>query len=101
MRLKYAVSYLVVGKGFTTDHAYQLNQQPMALSPGFANEKKVEHLAIVNELYTKAYELFKKFSSPSNHGQGRLTLWIAYQIAQTYYTAGKYDMAVRLVLPSL
>ena len=69
----------------------------MALSPGFANEKRVEHLAIVNELYTKAYELFKKFSSPSNQGQGRLTLWIAYRIAQTYYTAGKYDMAVRSV----
>ena len=26
---------------------------------------------------------------------GRLTLWIAYRIAQTYYESGKFDMAVR------
>ncbi|PPQ63022.1 hypothetical protein CVT24_005968 [Panaeolus cyanescens] len=69
--------------------------QPIVLSPGFTNEKKVEHLAIVNELYTKAYELFKKHSPASSQGQGRLTLWIAYRIAQTYYDAGKFDMAVR------
>ena len=31
---------------------------------------------------------------------GRLTLWIAYRIAQTYYDSGKFDMAVRCVLPS-
>ena len=31
---------------------------------------------------------------------GRLTLWIAYGIAQTYYDSGKFDMAVRCVLPS-
>ncbi|KDR75635.1 hypothetical protein GALMADRAFT_268205 [Galerina marginata CBS 339.88] len=73
----------------------ELNQTPIALSPGFTNEKKVEHLAIINELYTKAYELFKKHSPASNQGQGRLTLWIAYRIAQTYYDAGKFDMAVR------
>ena len=30
---------------------------------------------------------------------GRLTLWIAYRIAQTYYDSGKFDMAVRCVLP--
>ena len=29
---------------------------------------------------------------------GRLTLWIAYGIAQTYYDSGKFDMAVRYVL---
>ncbi|PPQ93844.1 hypothetical protein CVT25_013553 [Psilocybe cyanescens] len=73
----------------------ELSQKPIALSPGFTNEKKVEHLAIINELYTKAYELFKKHSPASNQGQGRLTLWIAYRIAQTYYEAGKFDMAVR------
>jgi len=49
------------------------------------------------QLYTKAYELFKKHSPTSNQGQGRLTLWIAYRIAQTYYEAGKFDMAVRSV----
>ena len=31
---------------------------------------------------------------------GRLTLWIAYRIAQTYYDSGKFDMSVRCVLPS-
>ncbi|KAF9529733.1 glutathione transferase omega-1 [Crepidotus variabilis] len=73
----------------------ETNQQPMVISPGFVNEKKVEHLAVINELYTKSYELFKKHSPGTNQGQGRLTLWIAYRIAQTYYDAGKFDMAVR------
>ncbi|KAI0050806.1 hypothetical protein FA95DRAFT_1676484 [Auriscalpium vulgare] len=64
--------------------------------PGFGNEKKVDHLAIVLELYTKSYELFKTHSVVSNgQGQGRLTLRIAYRIAQTYYASGKFDMAVR------
>ncbi|KAG5634546.1 hypothetical protein H0H81_001555 [Sphagnurus paluster] len=71
---------------------------PMS-SPGFMNEKKVDHLTIVLELYTKAYELFKKYAvvDPQSPTQGRLTLWIAYRIAQTYYQSGKYDMAIRLV----
>lgn len=48
------------------------------------------------QLYTKAYELFKKHSPQANgHGQGRLTLRIAGRIATTYYAAGKFDMAVR------
>ncbi|KAG6813748.1 hypothetical protein H0H92_007700 [Tricholoma furcatifolium] len=66
-------------------------------SPGFANEKKVDHLALILELYTKAYELFKKHTlpNPQNPTQSRLTLWIAYRIAQTYYESAKYDMAIR------
>ncbi|KAF7315077.1 hypothetical protein MIND_00021900 [Mycena indigotica] len=66
-------------------------------STGFANEKKVDHLTIILELYTKAYELFKKYSSPKveSLSQSRLTLWIAYRIGQTYYESGKFDMAVR------
>ncbi|KAF5317621.1 hypothetical protein D9758_018225 [Tetrapyrgos nigripes] len=66
-------------------------------SPGFANEKKVEHLVIILELYTKAYELFKKYAATSSQDQslGRLPLWIAYRIAQTYYESGKFNMAVR------
>ncbi|KAF8918186.1 Gryzun, putative trafficking through golgi-domain-containing protein [Mucidula mucida] len=61
-------------------------------SPGFANEKKVDHL-----LYTKAYELFKKHTPtlPQSQSQARLTLWIAYRIGQTYFDSGKFDMAVR------
>lgn len=52
------------------------------------------------QLYTKSYELFKKYTSvPSpNATQGRLTLWIAYRIAQTYYDSGKFDMAIRFVV---
>ncbi|KAI0359646.1 hypothetical protein OH77DRAFT_1587090 [Trametes cingulata] len=64
-------------------------------SPGFTNEKKVDHLAIVLELYTRSYELFKKWSPQNTQNPGRLTLWIAYRIAQTYYDSGKFDMAVR------
>ncbi|TFK44945.1 Gryzun, putative trafficking through golgi-domain-containing protein [Crucibulum laeve] len=71
------------------------SQQPVALSPGFTNEKKVEHLNIILELYTKSYELFKKYNPAASQNQGRLTLWIAYRIAQTYYDSGKFDMAVR------
>jgi len=74
------------------------NAQKTAISsPGFANEKKVDHLTIILELYTKTYELFKKYTvvDPQNPAQGRLTLWIAYRIAQTYYQSDKYDMAIR------
>ncbi|KAI0776280.1 Gryzun, putative trafficking through golgi-domain-containing protein [Trametes elegans] len=66
-----------------------------ANTPGFVNEKKVDHLAIVLELYTRSYELFKKWSPQNAQNPGRLTLWIAYRIAQTYYDSGKFDMAVR------
>ncbi|KAG5341519.1 hypothetical protein C0989_009880 [Termitomyces sp. Mn162] len=69
-------------------------------TPGFSNEKKVDHLTIILELYTKAYELFKKHAvvNPQNPTQSRLTLWIAYRIAQTYYDSAKYDMAIRSVV---
>ncbi|EGN92744.1 hypothetical protein SERLA73DRAFT_98785 [Serpula lacrymans var. lacrymans S7.3] len=67
--------------------------QQASAAPGLVNEKKVDHLTIILELYTKSYELFKKYGSPSS--QGRLTLWIAYRIAQTYYESNKFDMAVR------
>ncbi|KAH0829099.1 Gryzun, putative trafficking through golgi-domain-containing protein [Lanmaoa asiatica] len=55
-------------------------------APGFANERKVDHLTI-------ALELFKKYSSTAS--QGRLTLWIAYRIAHTYYQSGKFELAIR------
>ncbi|KAF8119406.1 Gryzun, putative trafficking through golgi-domain-containing protein [Boletus edulis] len=67
--------------------------QGINAAPGYANEKKVDHLTIVLELYTKSYELFKKYSSTAS--QGRLTLWIASRIAQTYYQSGKFELAVR------
>ncbi|KAF8584313.1 hypothetical protein K439DRAFT_1633686 [Ramaria rubella] len=58
-----------------------------------ANERKVDHRVIILELYTKAYELFKKHSY--GQGQSRLTFYIACRIAQTYHDSGKFDMAVR------
>jgi trafficking protein particle complex subunit 11 len=48
---------------------------------------------IPGQLYTKAYELFKKHSF--GQGQSRLTFYIACRIAQTYHDSGKFDMAVR------
>ncbi|KAJ7593749.1 Gryzun, putative trafficking through golgi-domain-containing protein [Mycena floridula] len=75
--------------------AAETTEPAISSSPGFANEKKVDHLVIILELYTKAYELFKKYASEANQGQGRLTLWIAYRIAETYFESGKFDMAVR------
>lgn len=74
------------------------NNNPIALSPGFQNEKKVDHLSLVLELYTKAYELFKKYAATpalANQTTSRLTLWIATRIAETHYEAGKFDVAVR------
>ena len=50
------------------------------------------------QLYTRSYELFKKWGPQNAQSPGRLTLWIAYRIAQTYYDSGKFDMAVRYVL---
>ncbi|KAI6046343.1 Gryzun, putative trafficking through golgi-domain-containing protein [Pisolithus marmoratus] len=70
-----------------------LASEGLTTAPGYANEKKVDHLTLALELYTKAYELFKQHSSTAS--QGRLTLWIAYRIALTYYDSGKFEMAVR------
>ncbi|KAF8511539.1 Gryzun, putative trafficking through golgi-domain-containing protein [Gautieria morchelliformis] len=57
------------------------------------NERKVDHRVIILELYTKAYELFKKYSF--GQGQSRLTFYVACRIAQTYHDSGKFDMAIR------
>ncbi|KAI0724685.1 Gryzun, putative trafficking through golgi-domain-containing protein [Fomitopsis betulina] len=63
--------------------------------PGFSNEQKVDHLTLILELYTRAYDLFKAYTPKDAQGHGRLTLWIAYRIAHTYYESGKFDLAVR------
>ncbi|KAG7091150.1 hypothetical protein E1B28_010203 [Marasmius oreades] len=74
---------------------------PASNSPGFANEKKVDHFVLILELYTKAYEHFKRHAevhaqtTQTQTHQGRLPLYIAYRIAQTYQDSGKYDMAIR------
>ncbi|OWZ51735.1 hypothetical protein C351_03530 [Cryptococcus neoformans c8] len=60
-------------------------------APGFANEKKVDHAALVIELFSKAYSLLKDLPSPSN----RTALYIAYRIAETYNLSGQHEMAIR------
>ncbi|KAG9036541.1 hypothetical protein FRB95_008596 [Tulasnella sp. JGI-2019a] len=73
----------------------QEERQPgtMSKSPGFANEKKVEHYVIIIELYTKAYELFKR--NRTGQTPSRQTFFIAYCIAETYHASGQYDAAIR------
>jgi len=51
------------------------------------------------QLYTKSYEVFKKYNSTVT--QGRLTLWIAYRIAHTYFESEKFDVAVRYAFSAL
>lgn len=60
-------------------------------APGFANEKKVDHAALIVELFTRAYSLYKS----QEYAHSRLALLVAYQIAETHVQAGQYDMAMR------
>jgi len=66
----------------------------LSASPGFMNEKKVDHQALILELHTKAYDLFKKYSPSSL----RLTLYVAYHIGLAYHAAAKYDTAAKCVI---
>ncbi|CAG8608368.1 423_t:CDS:10, partial [Paraglomus occultum] len=52
-------------------------------------ERSVDHSALTIELLTKSYEQFKKYKS------GRMTLYLASEIAGTYYDVNKYEMALR------
>lgn len=57
----------------------------LAGAPGFANEKGVDHAALIIELLTKARAL----GGPGAAGAG-LELYDAYRVAETYVSAGKY-----------
>ena len=63
----------------------------MSQSPAFNNEKKAEHWEVILELYSKAYEQFKRHSA----GQSRLTFYVAVQIATAYHASGKHDLAFK------
>ncbi|WWD15882.1 hypothetical protein CI109_100306 [Kwoniella shandongensis] len=63
----------------------------VSTAPGFANEKKVDHSALIIELFTKAYSLLKEQA----YAQNRVALFVAFRIAETYCQAGQYDMAMR------
>jgi len=63
----------------------------VSTAPGFANEKKVDHAALVIELFTKAYSLLKDQDYP----QTRMALFVAFRIAETYCQSGQHEMAMR------
>ncbi|KAK8869844.1 hypothetical protein IAR55_000412 [Kwoniella newhampshirensis] len=63
----------------------------VSTAPGFANEKKVDHSALIIELFTKAYSLLKD----QQYAQNRLALFVAFRIAETYCQSGQYEMAIR------
>ncbi|KAF9132227.1 hypothetical protein BGW39_000547 [Mortierella sp. 14UC] len=52
-------------------------------------ERAIDHLSLTIELLTKSYEQFKR------HKASRMTLFLASEIAGTYYTAGKFEMALK------
>ncbi|ORY05966.1 hypothetical protein K493DRAFT_203903 [Basidiobolus meristosporus CBS 931.73] len=52
-------------------------------------EKKFDHTAIIIELLTKSYEQFKKYKN------ARMTLFLASEIAKSYYEGGKFEMALK------
>ncbi|KAI9481008.1 MAG: Gryzun, putative trafficking through golgi-domain-containing protein [Benjaminiella poitrasii] len=53
------------------------------------SEKLVDHSSLTIELLTKSYEQFKRYRN------GRMTLYLAAEIAGTYYEIGKFDMAIK------
>ncbi|WRT67104.1 uncharacterized protein IL334_004070 [Kwoniella shivajii] len=63
----------------------------VSTAPGFANEKKVDHPALVIELFTKAYSLLKE----QDHAQNRMALFVAFRIAEVYCQSGQHEMALR------
>ncbi|KAI8146339.1 Gryzun, putative trafficking through golgi-domain-containing protein [Fennellomyces sp. T-0311] len=54
-----------------------------------ANERQVDHSGLTIELLTKSYEQFKKYRN------GRMTLYLAAEIAGTYYETSKFEMALK------
>ncbi|ORY33796.1 Foie gras liver health family 1-domain-containing protein [Naematelia encephala] len=63
----------------------------VSTAPGFANEKKIDHSALIVELFTKAYSLFKE----QDPGHGRIALMVAFRIAETYCQSDQHNLAMR------
>ncbi|TPX72790.1 hypothetical protein SpCBS45565_g00138 [Spizellomyces sp. 'palustris'] len=59
------------------------------LGVSLASERSVDHATLVIELLTRSYEQFKK------HRAGRMTLFLASEIARVYEQSGKYEMALK------
>ncbi|KAJ3205854.1 hypothetical protein HDU67_008582, partial [Dinochytrium kinnereticum] len=53
-----------------------------------AEQKKIDHGAVIIDLLTKSYEQFKSYRA------GRMTLYLASEIARIYETSGKHEMAL-------
>lgn len=58
-------------------------------NPALQSEKQVDHSSLTIELLTKSYEQFKRYRN------GRMTLYLAAEIAGTYYETGKFEMAIK------
>jgi hypothetical protein len=54
-----------------------------------AAERAIDHGTLIIELLTKSYEQFKKYKS------GRMTLFLASEIARVYQFSGKHEMALK------
>ncbi|OZJ05843.1 hypothetical protein BZG36_00924 [Bifiguratus adelaidae] len=65
------------------------NQVQVHVPPTFETEKAVDHSNVTIELLTKSYEHFKR------HKNTRMTLYMAAEIAGSYFEAGKYEMALK------
>ncbi|KAF8331398.1 Gryzun, putative trafficking through golgi-domain-containing protein [Cantharellus anzutake] len=72
-------------------HIYNTRCQSPTYSPALVNERKVDHLGTLTELYSKAYELFKFHGGSSS----RLTYHMAYRIAETHFLSKRYDLAAK------
>jgi tetratricopeptide (TPR) repeat protein len=59
------------------------------LSSLLKSEQQVDHSSLTIELLTKSYEQFKRYHN------GRMTLYLAAEIAGTYYETGKFEMALK------
>ncbi|KAI9362023.1 Gryzun, putative trafficking through golgi-domain-containing protein [Zopfochytrium polystomum] len=64
-----------------------LHQQHLKSS--LSAERQIDHGTMIIELLTKAYEQFKA------HKSGRMTLFLASDIARMYETSGKQEMALK------
>ncbi|KAI8917170.1 Gryzun, putative trafficking through golgi-domain-containing protein [Powellomyces hirtus] len=62
---------------------------PQSYESSLGSERDVDHATFVIELLTKSYEQFKK------HRAGRMTLFLASEIARVYEQSGKYEMALK------
>ncbi|KAI9306763.1 Foie gras liver health family 1-domain-containing protein [Cunninghamella echinulata] len=68
----------------TSDQQHQISLRNL-----LATESQVDHSGFTIELLTKSYEQFKRYHN------GRMTLYLAAEIAGTYYESGKFEMALK------